>query len=151
MKKNILLSLLILPVILSGCSSKKPSEAKNSNSKTGFYDTTWQLEYISGPRIAFEGLYPETKPYISFTSTENQFGGNSSCNVYSGKFTLKGNIIHFDNPIKTMMFCEGGGEETFLNMLGKVNKYTIDSEGKLVLLSDDIPMMRFKKIAKPQH
>lgn len=49
-----------------------------------------------------------------------------------------------------MIYCEGGGEEAFLKMLGKVNKIAFDSEGKLLLLLDDVPMMRFKKIQKPQ-
>ena len=49
-----------------------------------------------------------------------------------------------------MIFCEGDGEETFFKMLGKANKFAIDSDGKLVLLTDDIPIMRFKKIAKPK-
>jgi heat shock protein HslJ len=151
MSKNIFLLVSLFSVLASGCCSKKNNDAKTSDSKVTFYDTTWELEYISGPRIAFEGLYPETKPYITFTAAENQFGGNSSCNVYSGKFTKKENAIHFGDAIKTMRWCEGGGEETFLNMLGKINKYAIDTDGKLLLLKDDIPMMRFKKIAKPQQ
>jgi hypothetical protein len=49
-----------------------------------------------------------------------------------------------------MIYCEGGGEETFLKMLGKVNRFAFDREGKLLLLADDIPLLRFKKINKPQ-
>jgi heat shock protein HslJ len=149
--KNIFLLVSLISVIVSGCCSKKANDMKTQDSKTSIYDAYWELEYISGLRIAFEGLYPEKKPYIRFTAAESQFGGDSSCNVYSGKYTIKGNAIHFGDAIKTMRWCEGGGEEAFLNMLGKVNKFAIDSEGKLLLLKDDIPMMRFKKIAKPQQ
>lgn len=144
MKKYILT--LLLPIFFLGCSGTKTTAVK-----TGLNEGAWELEYISGPRIAFEGLYPEQKPYITFNEAKSQYGGNSSCNVFSGQYTLKDSNIKFGDAIKTMRYCEGGGEQTFLNMLGKVNKYIISSDGKLVLLFDDVPMMRFKKIAKPQR
>ncbi len=151
MKKNTFLLLSLFSILFSACCSTKPNEVSTTNGKSDFYDYAWELEYISGPRIAFDGLYPDKKPYIMFKDLTNQFSGNTSCNGYSGKYTKKENNIQFGNAIKTMIFCEGGGEETFLKMLGKVNKFAMDSEGKLLLLIDDIPMMRFKKIAKPQQ
>lgn len=151
MKKNIFLSVILVSVFVSACCSKKPADAKSADSKTAFYGTNWELEYISGPRISFEGLYPEQKPTLTLTEGKNEYGGNSSCNSYGGTFTLKGNAIHFGDAIKTMRWCEGGGEETFMGMLGKVNKYAIDSDGKLLLLIDDVPMMRFKKTTNTQQ
>ena len=144
MKKTAFICLVVMTILLEGCCASK----KSANT-TSIYNTTWELEYISGPRIAFEGLYPDKKPFIQFNQKELQFSGNTSCNGYSGKFTLKGNNISFGNAIKTMIFCEGGGEETYLKTLGKVNKLAYDSDEKLLLLLDDIPMMRFKKIANP--
>ena len=44
-----------------------------------------------------------------------------------------------------MMFCEGGGEEAFLNMLKKVNKYAITDENTLAFLIGDVAVMRFAK------
>ena len=79
-----------------------------------------------------------------------RISGNSSCNGYSGDFTLTENQIKVGEIMQTMRFCEGGGEQSFQTMLKKINKYSFDSEGKLLLLIDDIPMMRFKKIAKRQ-
>lgn len=149
MKTNILVCLIAALSLTSACCTKKTNEMK-SETTNPFYDTAWELEYITGPRIAFEGLYPEEKPTLIFTEKENRFGGNSSCNAYGGNFTKKENSIHFGDAIKTMRFCEGGGEQTFLNMLGKINKFTIDNDGKLILLKDDIPMMRFKKAPKQQ-
>lgn len=34
---------------------------ETKSSAEELYGTTWELEYISGPRIAFEGLFPEKK------------------------------------------------------------------------------------------
>jgi heat shock protein HslJ len=150
MKKITLILFALWSVLFSACCSTKTKEATNTSGKSDLYDYAWELEYLSGTRIAFEGLYPEKKPFIQFKETESQFGGNTSCNGYSGKYTKKDNSIQFGDAIKTMIYCEGGGEEAFLKMLGKVNKMAFDSEGKLLLLIDDIPMMRFKKINKPQ-
>ena len=150
MKKSIL-AFSLLSILVLGCCSAKNNEARTTGSKTAFYDGAWELEYISEPRIAFNGLYPNKKPYITFKDGGNKFNGNSSCNVYSGKYNKKEDTIHFGDVVKTMAFCEGGGEEIFLNILGKVNKLTFDSDDKLLLLIDDIPVMRFKKITKPQQ
>ena len=151
MKRDTVLRLWLLSILVSACCSTKTIDGKSTAGKSDFYDYAWELEFISGPRIAFDGLYPDKKPFIMFKEAENQFEGNTSCNGYSGKYTKKENSIKFGDAIKTMIFCEGGGEETYLKMLGKVNRFAFDSDGKLLLLVDDVPMMRFKKIAKPQQ
>lgn len=106
---------------------------------------TWELNYLSGLKIAFEGLYPDKKPTLAFNFSAKEVGGNTSCNGFSSKYTINGNNINIAEPFaKTMMFCEGGGEQAFLNMLKKVNKYSI-SDNTLTFLIDDVAMMRFAK------
>lgn len=34
---------------------------------------TWELDYISGPRIAFQGLYPNEKPSITFDLSTKKY------------------------------------------------------------------------------
>lgn len=142
MKNNALLLFFVL--FVSACSTVKKTGTQNSLS-----DATWELEYISGPRIAFEGLYPNKKPQIKFNTTTNEVSGTSSCNGYSAKYTLNGKTISFGEPgPTTMMFCEGGGEQAFLQMIKKVDNYSIDKDGKLNLNIGEIPMMRFIKSTK---
>jgi heat shock protein HslJ len=140
MKISKILSLIIVTSIFWSCStSKKLTDDK-------IHNATWELEYISGPRIAFAGLYPEKKPTITFNKTTNKVEGNNSCNGYTADYTLSGTKISFGEPgPSTMMFC-GQGENLFLNTIKKINAYKIDSDGKLNLLIDALPMMRFKKI-----
>ncbi len=107
---------------------------------------TWDLNFISGLRIAFDGLYPDKKPYISFNFSAKELGGNTTCNGFSSKFTMNGNNIKFADPLKTMIFCEGGGEEAFLNMLKKVNKYAVSDGNTLTFMIDDVAVMRFAKL-----
>jgi len=104
----------------------------------------WELNYISGPKIDFDQLYANKKPVVSFNFSAGELMGNTSCNGFSSKFTINGNQIHFADALKTMMYCEGGGEELFLNMLKKVNRYTI-ADNALNFMMDDVPLMRFTK------
>jgi heat shock protein HslJ len=142
MKKTVLFLATIFISLLSACSS-----VKNSDSAKGLYDTTWELEYISGPRIAFEGLFPEQKPRLTFTEKDKAVNGTTGCNGFGSSFTLNGKTIKIELPqAMTMRYCEGGGEAVFLKTIEKVNQFHIDKDNKLNLMIDAIPMMRFKKV-----
>jgi len=144
MKKYIIAILSISTLLLNSCMA-----TKDSKGDAGIYGTTWELEYISGPRIAFEGLYPDKKPQITFDEKEKNVHGNSGCNGYSAPFTIDGKSLTFGEPgPSTMMFCEGGGEQQFLQQIKKTTSYSIDKDGKLNLIMGDVPMMRFKTVAK---
>ena len=141
MKSNALLLVSFLALFISSCSTLKNTKTMNNLS-----NATWELEYISGPRIAFEGLYPNKKPQITFNTTTKEVSGTSSCNGYMTNYTSDGKTISFGEPgPTTMMFCEGGGEQTFLQMMKKVNNYSINKDGKLNLSIGEVPMMRFIK------
>ncbi|WP_417291146.1 META domain-containing protein [Corallibacter sp.] len=138
MKKIVVLSLLVIAVI--SCNSSK------SSNEDALYNTQWELEYLSGPKIAFKALFPTKKPEITFNKDTKKVTGNSGCNGYSASVTIDGNSISFGEPgPTTMMFC-GDGENQFKNIIKKVNTYKVDEEGKLHLLLDDVTMMRFKSV-----
>ncbi|KFF07916.1 META domain-containing protein [Flavobacterium hydatis] len=144
MKNYVLLFVSVLTLSFNSCTTMK-----DTTKTADLYNTSWELEYISGPRIAFEGLYPDKKPFIKFDEATKQVSGNAGCNGYSAPYTLKGKTLTFgEQGPTTMMFCEGGGEQTFLQMIKKINAYSIDKDGKLNLLLNDVPMMRFKKVTK---
>jgi heat shock protein HslJ len=144
MKNYILLFITVLTLSFNSCTTMKDT-AKTDD----LYNTSWELEYISGPRIAFQGLYPDKKPYLKFDKEKGEVYGNAGCNGYSAPFTLKGNSLTFgEQGPATLMFCECGGEQTFLQTIKKIDSYSIDKDGKLNLNMKDIPMMRFKKVTK---
>ena len=122
------LILLALGVVLVSCSIFKCKKSDSVSKLEG----SWELNYISGPRIAFEGLYPNKKPTIIFNLKENRVSGNSSCNSYTGKLNVEGNKIDFTQPmVMTKMMCEDGqGEQTYVNTLQKITSYTITEDGK---------------------
>lgn len=141
MVKNALI-LVFLGVVLISCKCKK------ADATVSKLDGTWELNYISGPRIAFDGLYPNKKPTIVFDSKESRVSGNSSCNSYNGKLSVDGNKIDFTQPMMmTKMACmDGQGEQTYMSTLQKITSYDITDDGKtLNLISGDIALMRFTK------
>jgi len=143
MIKNVL-TLVFLGVILMSCNASK-TQKEDSVSKL---EGTWELNYISGPRIAFDGLYPNKKPTINFDLKENRVSGNSSCNNFNGKLSVTGNKIDFTQSMAmTKMMCmDGQGEQVFMSTLQKITSYDVTDNGKtLNFISGDIAMMRFTK------
>ncbi|RKR11660.1 heat shock protein HslJ [Flavobacterium sp. 90] len=143
MIKNVL-TVVFLGVILMSCNASK-TQKEDSVSKL---EGTWELNYISGPRIAFDGLYPNKKPTINFDTKENRVSGNSSCNNFNGKLSVTGNKIDFTQPMAmTKMMCmDGQGEQVFMSTLQKITSYDVTDNGKtLNFISGDIAMMRFTK------
>lgn len=107
---------------------------------------SWELNYISGRRIAFEGLYPDKKPFVRFESEKGRVSGNTGCNSFTGPFKTSGSTISFAEPMAmTRMACPGEGEQAFTDMLKKVTGYAITDGTTLTFLMGDIAVMRFTK------
>lgn len=127
-------------LIIGACSTTKDLP------KNDLFNTIWELEFLSGPRIAFSGLFPNKKPVITFNESTKLVEGSDGCNGYSSGYTLNGSQLSFGEPgPSTMMYC-GEGEQFFRKIIAKIDSYKIDENGKLNLLMDEVPMMRFKKI-----
>ena len=141
-----LLSSLLFSVCIFSCG---PSRNITAGSDITALKGRWQLNYISLPRIAFDGLYPGKKPVIVFETGKRKISGNTSCNSFSGTFIVDGQTLKFaDHLITTKMACDGDGETTFVQALKKINRYDVTAGYTLTLLMDDVPMMRFTKVAR---
>jgi uncharacterized lipoprotein NlpE involved in copper resistance/heat shock protein HslJ len=147
--KPILLIFALFCLTIVSCNSNKSALKANTS-----LEGTWELNYITGPRIAFDGLYPGKKPTITFDLKEKRVSGNNSCNQYFGGLLLDGNIINFkDAKIgMTMMACPGEGENVYMRTLEKIDSYSISEDGKtLNFIMGDIAMMRFEKVSIDSH
>lgn len=105
---------------------------------------SWEVDYISGPKIAFDGLYPNKKPILTFNMADNKVTGNSSCNNFNTTFAIDGSNIKFNDPMATKMACPGEGEAVFFKTLRTVTKYSV-SGNTLNLIMGDIAVMRLQK------
>ena len=138
--RKLILAVSVLAV-LSACTTLKTSSESSGLSKL---DGNWELDYISGPRIAFNGLYPGKKPTIKFELAEKRLSGNSSCNSFYGKLDADDTHINFNTPFATTkMACPGEGETIFFEMLKKVNLYNVSGDTTLNFMMGDIAIMRF--------
>jgi heat shock protein HslJ len=147
--KPILLLFALFCLTIVSCNSNKSALKANAG-----LEGTWQLNYITGPRIAFEGLYPDKKPTITFDLKQNRVSGNNSCNQYFGVLIVDGNKINFKDAKMgmTMMACPGEGENVYMKTLEKIDSYSISEDGKtLNFIMGDIAMMRFEKVSKDSH
>lgn len=138
--KKIMLLIVFIYISFASCTAKK--SVPESASLKG----TWQLNYITGPRIAFDGLYPDKKPTIVLDIANNKVVGNNSCNQYFGALIFDDKKIDFKNAKMgmTMMACEGNGDKLYMETLKKIETYTITDEGKtLNFLIGNIVMMKF--------
>ena len=141
--KKLILMLTVSCIAFISCNSVKTAKT-NKTSLQG----SLELNYISGPRIAFNGLYPEKKPTIIFDLKENRVSGNNSCNNYTGALKVKGKKIDFKDAklAMTMMACEGQGGDVYMSTLDKIDSYSISEDGKtLNFIMGAIAMMRFTK------
>lgn len=106
---------------------------------------TWELNYISGAKIAFNGMFPDKKPLLVFDFPKPEVSGNGGCNGYSAKVKVEANKITFGDPLSTMMFCEGNGEPVYFKTLKKVTSYNISDNNILNLVMGDIAVLRFTR------
>jgi heat shock protein HslJ len=144
--KPILLAATISISFFSACNNSKTSAAKaylrNSN-----LNGTWELIYLTRPQNTFDGLYPERKPRIIFEVAGNRVSGNTSCNSFSGPLIINGNKIDLTRPmILTKMFCPGEGENVFLEILKKIDSWSVTDGTTLNFIMDDVNMMQFRKM-----
>ena len=136
-----LLSAGMLLLFFTACST-----TKTTGNKENLFNNTWELEFISGPRIAFEGLFPDKKPQLTFNRLTQEVTGTDGCNGYTSSYKVSGDSISFGVPgPTTLMYC-GEGEKIFLAMLKNIKTYNVDENGKLNFLYANIPMMRFKRV-----
>lgn len=128
--------------LVSACNSGK--QATSVAGTPDDLDGTWVLNYISGPRIAFEGLYPNKRPEINISIVDKRVTGNTGCNSFSGPFKVEANKIGFSEDMAmTRMVCPGEGETVFLQTLKKINTYALSGRNTLTLIMEDIALMRF--------
>jgi len=143
--KRLLFAFFISCFLLTACNTTKKTTA--STPKVSQLEGAWELNFITGPRIAFDGLYPNKKPAIIFDVANNRMSGNTSCNNFTGKLNVDGNKISFTDPMAmTKMMClDGNGENVFVEALKKVDSWSVMDNNTLNFRMGDVVMMRFIK------
>jgi heat shock protein HslJ len=142
--KQVLLLLVVFVALFSSCRVfKKHSKPADPLLQL---EGEWNLNFISGPRIAFDGLYPEKKPEIRFDIAEHRMSGFAGCNSFNGSFNASKYHISFANEIAlSRMICTNmQGESTFMDLLRSIDNWSV--QGNLLYLNaGPVMMMRFER------
>jgi heat shock protein HslJ len=93
---------------------------KEKTELTGKY---WKLVRLNGKPVESG----EREAFITFEKVESRVHGNSSCNMYNGKYDLlEGNRIKFSPFAMTRMACIGNNIETeFMQIFEKTTSYSL--------------------------
>jgi heat shock protein HslJ len=123
------------------------SPTKNNGMKTDRdLGGSWELVSMTSMATSFETLYPGKKPMIIFDLEKNRIAGNTGCNSFSGKLNREGKKISFTEPlVMTKMFCPGEGEQVFIEILKKIDSFSL-SENELEFSIGQTAAMRFRKM-----
>ncbi len=97
---------------------------------TGKY---WKLLRLNGKTAEVANR----EPFIRFMAEDNRVNGNSSCNMFNGKYELlEGNRIKFSPFAMTRMACVGNSVESeFMQILEKTTSYSLTATE--LLLQDE--------------
>ncbi len=129
MKKNILLSTLLLTFIFTSCNgNKKVAEVSQQELLSGKY------EILS---IQETQLY--SKLFIEFNAADDKISGKTDCNSYIGGYTLENNKIIFQPITVTKMYCEEHVmkvEHNLFKALKNTATFTLDNN-MLTLISEN--------------
>jgi heat shock protein HslJ len=136
---KLFLSILLLIIILPGCSTKETEK----NNIHRLHDI-WALESIDGEKIEMDKSI-RNLPMIEIYVKEEKVHGNTSCNVINGKVQFDDNKITFSNIIATEMACPGDIEQRFLSALKSVDNYKIEKL-RLYLYENEKERMLYRKI-----
>lgn len=109
-------------------------------------DGNWELKTITQSPNLLDSLYPGRRPTLRFEPADNKVNGNTGCNSFSGKLTINGNAINIAEPLAmTRMACPGAGENNFLQLLKKVDSFSLGESKQLLLMSGSNILMEFSK------
>jgi heat shock protein HslJ len=150
MQKAIWISLAF--VVLASCAGSRKNTGNSSSKEeeaikqqaTSLDGQKWMLAKLHKDGTV-QGVVNK-KPFIRFDQVKGSAGGNGSCNSFGSTLTVSGSSISISQIFSTKMYCEGvqGTENSFLDLLGKVNRYEIKGD-QLSLYRDKEVLLEFVK------
>lgn len=143
MQKAIWVSLAFI-ILVSCAGSKKNISAASSREEKATQQPAlldghkWLLTKLHKDRIVMGVV--NKKAFIRFDRAKGSAGGNGSCNSFGSTLSVQGSTISITQIFSTKMYCEGVQdiENSFLDLLGKVNRYEIQAETLLLYRDKEV-------------
>lgn len=130
MRKQVLLIILSV-IIFSSCSIFNQRDYptyhnEKLNQTISLYQTEWELIKMGSTKPKLTDT--DEKITIIFSKDNSHIAGYSGCNRYGGQFTIKKDVLSFENLLSTKMACPEMNmnfEHNYLITLDKVTGYNI--------------------------
>ena len=112
--------------------------------KTELTDKYWKLVRLNGKTVETT----EKEAFMRFEDEDNRVHGNSSCNIFNGKYELlEGNKIKFSPFAMTRMACIGNNiESEFMQIFEKTTSYSITSNELILQDEFETTLAKFEAI-----
>jgi heat shock protein HslJ len=115
---------------------------RQDDDRISLEDRKWILDSIAGIGTSKVGR----TAFVVFDPKKQSAGGNSSCNVFGGSYSTKGDTLKITDVVSTMRACVEDErmsiERQFLDGLQKANRYEIKG-GKLILFRNGKELLSF--------
>lgn len=123
-------------------------EPDNGDTADGRLETRkWILEQIKGRQT----FAPLPYAFMNFDAAKGSAGGDTSCNVFGGNYSVKGSKITFTDIISTMRACDEDNrmsvEREMLDGLRAATRFEI-TDGRLMLYKGNEPLLTFRGVKK---
>jgi len=136
--------LIIAIVLLSACSTVKPSRHNNVDPHVN--NIVWSVISFKGVALN-ESDFGSGLPRISFNMQDGKISGTDGCNSFVGVASYKDNNIKTGAIASTKMACTGKNIQTdFYEILASPNlSWQFDDHNNLKLMADGLEMMVLKE------
>ena len=119
-------------VVLKFTAMHKEYPDNGGEQGTRLEDKKWMLESIAGRKT----LTAIDKAFLVFDAEKKSAGGDSSCNVFGGSYSVKGDRLQITDVVSTMRACieddRMDTERHFLDGLRATNRYKIENNRLLL-------------------
>jgi heat shock protein HslJ len=118
-------------------------------SKQSITDAQWQWTAMDETEPSSISLVSDPTNYTLMLKSDGSFDLKADCNMVLGTYILEGNSISFKMGPSQMAYCgDASLDVQFLDFLGRVESYSLDT-GKLILnLMNDSGKMTFEITSK---
>ncbi|MFV0531108.1 MAG: META domain-containing protein [Flavobacteriales bacterium] len=141
MKKLFLMS--VFSLLLFACGTQKTADV---TSRDGLQNVNWVMVDDTGVVSVGEGENVKPLSIRFFSGKVDSYSAFLGCNTITGKISAGryGDMKFFDGATTRKACPDMSYEKTFIEMIGKANKYQIIGE-KLHFYRNDILLMTFEK------
>lgn len=132
----------------AGCQRPKTADIPSAEVSSPLAGTWVATDIYTQDNKKFQELF-NARPILTIDAEKGLVSGMSGCNQYMGNMTLDGQSVAIPKGLAvTKRMCVDGmeGEAVYIDLLQKVNHWTMYNPGQLHLLINDMTVLWFEKL-----